>query len=362
MKGHIIMESFAFWYKEKNTNPVNGQSSCDNVYAVMNFNLWCECGWERETALSSFPKEEHPFLDIGFKLFHLDSAEELYFFLPLKIEEKNKTAHIEDLGCKFKDTSLVDAIFNENYKTTISADSKAIDVCDREGKEEHSFKIYQLDIEHDISLLPFDSGTILTIKTDKIIYRKKHEDKENYTYYFRFRIKNLPMDFLIHQYSPPNSALQSLFRTTYMIDFRYHNIRSLQNSLIEKFYEKSNHIVHITSLHFHLMTKAYVDVSSNSFKSVRKIEYKVWKDYVNGYDTTDLVAYHFADKAKPPEQIPSKDSAVSDGQSQEVFIESSELFAKFSIEKSVLPKYIIFTILLGAAGSVLGSILCGIFF
>lgn len=351
------MESFAFWYKERSADDKASadQDAPSEVSAVMNFNLWCGCGWEHKKILSKVPKEKHPFLDIGFKITHLDSAEELYFFLPLRIDEKNKKEYIEDLGRKFKDTSLVDAVFNENYQTTISADSKTIDVHGQREKEEDSFKIYQLDIEHDISLSHFDTGTILTIKTDKIIYRREATDK-NDTYYFRFRVKGIPMDFLIHKYSPPHFVLQSLFHTTCMVDFRYHNIRSLENSLIEKFYEKSHHIVHVESLHFLLMTKAYMDVSSNSFNSVRKIEYQVWRDYVNGHDTKDLVAYHFSDKAKVvSSNQEGEKTADSQNRSKKNFIESSELFAKFSIERSVIFWYVLITIFLGVVGSILGS-------
>ena len=103
------MESFAFWYKERSADDKASadqdapsevsadQDAPSEVSAVMNFNLWCGCGWEHKKILSKVPKEKHPFLDIGFKVFHLGSAEELYFFLPFKIDEKNKKEYIEDL-------------------------------------------------------------------------------------------------------------------------------------------------------------------------------------------------------------------------------------------------------------------------
>lgn len=331
------MESFAFWYKKK----INSDNAA-TLSAILHFNLWCECGWDREKKKhKASRKGKNPFLDIGFKIINLKSADELYFFLPFSIPEDQKLEHIEDLGCKFKETALVDALFNKNYATTISANSKAIDVnC---ANENDQFKIYQLDVANDISLTPFGSGTILTIKTDRIL----QNSGEEYVYYFRFRIKDYPLDFLIHKYSSPNKVLQSLFNTTFMIDFRYHNIRSLDNSLVEKFHEGNNQTVNVTALHFFLMTKAYVDVSSSDFKRVRKIEHNIWEAYVDGHDTTDLVAYHYVDKADT--------SKSPDGQEQ--YLNSSELFTKFRVERAVIPLYIFCTILLGIFGSLIGSAL-----
>ena len=343
------MDSFAFWYKRKDQD--EGNNDKVPLSATIQFNLWCECGWERGKIFSvNYKREKDPFLDIGFRIKNLACAEKLYFFLPLTITDRQKTTYIKDLGCKFKNTALVDAMFNANYITTISASSKTIDVND--GKKDQ-FRIYQLDILNDVLVSSFSNGTILTIKTDKILQNdhSSNDDTPNNMrapdYYFRFRIMDCPMDFLIHKYSPPYKAFQSLFNTTYMIDFRYHNIRSLDNSLIEKFYEGKNEIVKIYKLHFFLMTKAYVNVSSSYFKSVRKIEHDVWQSYVDGHDTTDLVAYHYTDTVDKFKDEENK-----------VYLKSSELFTKFQVERSVLLSYITFTIILGALGSFLASYVC----
>lgn len=282
------MESFAFWYKkdkENESSTLSGSESKEMLSAVMNFNLWSECGWG-----------EDPYLDIGFKIKHLEEAEELYFFVPMKL----RLDQIKDLGCKFNKTELVDAVFNERYETTIAANTKTIYVksCNDEKDE---FYIYQLDVMHDIHLEEFAEGTILTLQAKNIISGPKVNQENNITtYYFRFRIKDDKLTFLIHHYATPHQALQNLFRETYMIDFRYHNVRSLDKTLVEKFYEQDKKIIPITAIHFLLITKAYVDVSSNEFKSgARTIEKDVWADYVdkvNSVDTTDLVAYHYAKK------------------------------------------------------------------
>lgn len=323
------MESFAFWYREK---PGAGEQ---RVTATMNFNLWCQCGWSVK-----------PYLDIGFKIHNLQSADTLYFFIPFVINESEKTNFIEDLGCKFTQTELVDAVFNESYATTIAANKKTIKVdsiTSSSGENSDQFYIYQLDIEHDIRLESFADGTIVVIETDNIT--SSITDKKA-VYYLRFRIKNHPLDFLIHEYTAPHSVLQNLFNTTHMIDFRFHNVRSLHKTLIERFNKSDTKVVSVAALHFLLMTKAYIDVDiiNSGFKGIRKIEKDVWKNYVNENDTVDLLAYHIAQKP--------------DKTKNESVIVSSELFAKFRVERSILGWYVFFTICLGAIGSIVASFFC----
>lgn len=106
-----------------------------------------------------------------------------------------------------------------------------------------------------------------------------------------------------------------------MIDFRFHNVRSLHKTLIERFSQADTKVVAVSSLHFLLITKAYIDVDINNigFKGIRKIEKGVWEDYVNQNDTEDLLAYHIAQRPK--------EEKGADGKKN--YLDSSELFAKF---------------------------------
>lgn len=339
------MESFAFWYKER-AQEADEQEGSRKLAASVHFNLWCECGWEK--GKNGLPTTASRYLDIGFRVEGLSRAQALFFFLPFPIRREQKNNDIEDLGRKFLENALLaDALFNDSHNVTVRANRKEIDVyCLRTSE---LFKIYQLDVVNDISLEPFGEGTILEIKTDRIISNMEQNEGE-YDYYFRFRIKNQSLDFLIHQYNPPFGVIQGLFNITYMIDFRYHNIRGLDNTLVERFHEKRNHPVPVKQLNFFLMTKAYVDVSNTNFK-VRKLEQNVWKDYVDGLDTRDLVAYHYKDKPNK-----NKCGTVQPGESdEERYIDSSELFAKFRVEKAVTGWYLLLTVLVGVMGSLIGS-------
>lgn len=334
-KRRDFVNSFAFWY-EKNTANQEGDKEGENtsrtLSTVMNFNLWDGCQWE---------EGEERFLDIGFKVDNLDLAKTLYFFVPINIDIDKKEQVLIDLGEKFNKTELVDAIFNKSYTTTIVANSKIIQVQD--GNEE-KFNIYQLDIEHDVELEPFADGTIIKIPTQNIVNSHRTLMStgvgiDTESYYLRFRIKNVALDFLIQEYKPLVKGLQSAFSATHMIDFRYHNIRSLHKSLIERFSEGENEIVKVTAVHFLFMTKAYVDVQGGPFKSIRQLEKNVWEDYVDKKNVKDLVAYHYVDKVK-----------------SDSYLTSSELFMKCKVERSVIPRYIGLTIAFGVLGSVIGSL------
>lgn len=326
------MNSFAFWYEKNTTREDDGQNASRKLSTVMNFNLWDGCQWE---------EGEERFLDIGFKVDNLDLAKTLYFFVPINIDIDKKEQVLIDLGEKFNKTELVDAIFNKSYTTTIVANSKIIQVQDGNGEK---FNIYQLDIAHDIELEPFADGTIIKIPTQNIVNSHRTLMStglgiDTKSYYLRFRIKNVDLDFLIHEYKPLVKGLQSAFSSTHMIDFRYHNIRSLHKSLIERFSEGENQIVPVTAVHFLFMTKAYVDVEGGPFKSIRQLEKNVWEDYVDKKNVKDLVAYHYVDKVK-----------------SDSYLTSSELFMKCKVERSVIPRYIGLTIAFGVLGSVIGSL------
>lgn len=338
------MVSFAFWYEEvKKTGEGDlsqgGQEPGKELFALMNFNLWCQCGWGSNA----------PYLDIGFKVTNLSLAEALYFYLPFELPSPYDQ-HIEDLGVKFTKTELVDAVFNQNYFVEVAASSKTINVKASDPKKGSDvFRIYEFDIAHDIEVEPFtsscgDKGTILKIPVAHIVAKPSNRMAEEGSdvYYFRFRIKDLPLDFLIHPYTPPHKVLQSIFNATYMIDFRYQNARSLDKSLVERFYEPGHHIVNVTEVHFLLITKAYVNVSGEYFKSTRKIERRVWREYVNGYDTEDLVAYHHVDLPTAEAIADAKARAKEfDDDETPAYVPSGEMFARLQVEKSLIGRYIL---------------------
>ncbi len=315
------MQSFAFWYKKNDSS-----SSDDKVSAVLNFNLWSECGW----------KNNITYLDIGFRLSEnvLQRIDELYFFIPFKFNAEN----LLDLGGLLKDRKLLSAVFNENYKIKDGGNKDFI--VEKAENDESVFRVYNLDIKHDLSVKSYEDGSkiILPIKKNSTLCNSKD------SFYFRFRIKIDNCPELIHKYETKSRALQSLFNTIYSIDFRYNNVRSLDDTLLEEINNKENGKISVKSVHFLLITNTFVNLLSSDYKSARKLEKYVWKNYVEGNATDDLIAYHYKESAEKTQQNDVKE-----------FIDSAEFFIKYSKEKSVVVLYITFTLIVGLTGSLFAN-------
>ena len=331
------MNSFAFWYEKeaRSTNPMN---------AIVHFNLFCECGWKG------------PVLDIGLLIEDITVAQRLKIFLPFNVAGNTIGDHIEDLGIRLQNGNILDALFNNNYRIINQNEKyfRAENLYDKTDK----FTVYCPDIEKDIELEPFSAGdmvevgTTIIINTANIVLATKDYDVKKC--YLRLRIKNHDLGFLIHRYSLPNTALQNILKTTYMVDFRYNNTRSLSKSLIEEMRNSKCAIPQVKELHFLLITKAYVNVSETAFSRVRMIEHNVWAQYVadnekEERDTTELVAYHYIDYNE-------------EGKAEKNGMYPSELFTKFQVEKSVAVWYIVLTVLLGALGSGVAAVIQRLFF
>lgn len=319
------MNSFAFWY-EKTKN------STEIMSATVHFNLFCECGWKS------------PVLDIGLLIDNVEVAQKLKIFLPFEVDDTRKKQHIDDLGSRLQDVRILDALFNDSYIIQKQQLDKYF-IAKASFNQNDRFIVYCLDVENDIRLEPFsandiETGTTIIIDTTHIISATKECKIKKC--YLRLRIKNHNLGFLIHKYRIPHTALQNILKTTYMIDFRYNNTRSLSKSLIEEMRDEKSSIAKVNQLHFLLITKAYVNVSETAFSHIRMIEHGVWAGYVadetEDRDTKELVAYHYIDYNK-------------EGTSEKNGMYPSELFTKFQIEKSVIIWYVALTILLGALGS-----------
>lgn len=282
------MGSMAFWYEKRETNTGEKPS------AVMNFNLWTQCKVEGKSLL-----------DIGFMVSGIKEVRRLYFYVPFA------NSNVGDLSKSIGNSKLISAIFNEKYSVTDSTEIHNFrEVLDTDGKV--AFVIYSWGDRSDsavkVTNAENDLGAVIEIDSNKILDQIENISiAKNFSntdrFYFRFRVM-VPepehKDTIVRRYSPPNSFLQSTWATTYIVDFRFNDLRSLPEWVSSKTITQKTEFVPVTKLHFLLMTKAHVDVETSAQNAtLRELEENTWDEYIGRqFETKDVVAYHCSERAK----------------------------------------------------------------
>jgi len=260
------MGSFALWYEKKSAIGPQENKEFD---AVLNFNLWLQFSKEKTT----------PILDLGLMLNNIQVANKIQLYIPFNLDKKE----LQDLGEVLQDPKTLNAVFNEHYECKANGYGKTF--CVTNVKGETAFKVYKLNVDHDLVLESFDEGVVLSLSTENLPKDTKC--------YIRFRITSEKLQSLIRQYTPKNYLLESNFVNTYIIDFRVNYRRNLAPTLLERI-NSNGGFIKITKLHFLLMTKADVGVEGRKFDIIRELEAGIWEKYlgITSETITDVVAYH----------------------------------------------------------------------
>lgn len=343
-----ILDSFALAYV-----PAAGAKAERESFSIkVNINLWTQCGW----------KDDCPVLDIGLMASNVSLAEKIRLYIPFFVDRKNLT----DLcGCLSKNTDLLGAVFNEPYTSTArSGEVKKTDVL--EGKNRNTkFTLYNLDFtSKDVELSTYkQKGTFLDFNIQNIIGSSNTAGSCD-EYYFRFRIESPELKKCVREYQAPNRYFETLVNSTYMVDMRFNNTRSMEQSLVQVLTAQGGRLLaSINSLHFLLMTKVDVDVDKD-FKSARVLEEEIWNSYVNlpkqsgeksteiqteSRTTEDIIAYHTSVKGNDKEDGSGKEN-----------IGSWEFFTKIKTGrcngKTIIP-YLVLLILLNITSNFASNIL-----
>jgi hypothetical protein len=110
------MNCLAIWYKHK---PL---TSKEKLNVVLHVNLWKLNFKKKESK-----KDHKQFLDIGINIPDTSNVANINIYIPFRIAQKE----ISDLGKYFQDNSkLVATIFNEEWSTKSSAQSKTLKIED----------------------------------------------------------------------------------------------------------------------------------------------------------------------------------------------------------------------------------------
>ena len=252
------LDSFALAYVPSNDKNDENNANKEHFSVKVNINLWTQCGWDDET----------PVLDIGLMLSHLSDAKKIRLYLPFQVEKED----LEDLcECLSKDANLLGAVFNEPYSS------------------------------NDVKLIPYKENKGTYLEFDPYFIKGTTNDVSCDQYYLRFRIRTPLLKECVREYKAPNRYFETLVNSTYMVDIRFNNTRSMERSLVQEMTAQDGwSLAPINGLHFLLMTKVDVDVDAN-FGSSRVLEKDIWDKYVNLSDkekrkTEDIIAYHSSKK------------------------------------------------------------------
>ncbi len=313
------MRSFAVWY--------NAGKERKNNKATIHINLWDK---------KSYDDKRYCF-DIGVLVENLEGIDFINIYVPFDI---NKEA-IKDLGAIISNNGLVNAIFNENYKTT-KGEPKRLTVNKTEDKE--AFIIYSLEKDKQIILESckrnnMSPGTIIKIdirelKLDAIL-----------RYYFRIRVEvKSSLIHMINNEIKGVSLFSDHFTNTEIIDFRINDIRSCSEELREQ-YEKGRKF-DILAIHYLILRNAN-DIMINYGEKIssRMLENNIWSDYIDGADD-NLIAYHIKEKAKGTDSEKPK------------YVKDFSDLTRFRYKKGtngILAIYTIVVIGFGAIGGIVGN-------
>ena len=323
------MRSFALWYCNK-----KGSEQPDKEVTV-HINLWDK----QEDSHKKYC------FDFGILVENLKGIESIYLYVPFVVKKEN----VKDLGSVISNNQLVNAIFNEDFTTT-EGEPKRLIVNGANQKEK--FVIYSLEIESQVDFnnckrsVP-TPGTILEIKVGSI------EPNNIYRYYFRVRIDvDCSQVYLINDEIKGKSIFSNKFTNTEVIDFRLNDIRSCSEELREQFDKGKKFRIKV--IHYLILRNANDEIIHYGKPiTSRMLENDLWKTYIEGKNH-NIIAYHIKSKAEKVYNHETKSFEIDN------YINDFSDLTRFQYQKgnwTVLIKYIIGIVGLGAIGGVIGNLI-----
>lgn len=242
------------WGETKQTN--------SKIIADFHFNYWPKSIFDKN--------QETPYLDIGVMFHSYENLEAICFWFPAGKDD----IVWRDLGELLKDSLLATLIFNNKISATTSVGDHPKQFTLTKTNKGESFIVYQLANEN-ISQEACYDGVLFKIKLQSIV-----ASSDQTPIYIRFRLESLFLNKINHVIKAKNKFFQSAFVETSYIDFRFNDVRSMNDSLQE-------HIAQYTAIqprkiHFLLMTRSDEELIPTSIDQVstRTLETTLWKKYI----------------------------------------------------------------------------------
>jgi len=315
------MNCLAVWYEHK---PSRAREKLD---IELHLNLWKlnKKNGEKESPFKNF-------LDIGIKILEPSNVANICIFTPFKVSKKE----IEDLGHYFEDDNrLVAAIFNEEFNSTASTQSKTLQIKDAEDNIQ--FYVYMVDIKNDVVRPPKNyGGTVIRIKV------RSHAGIK--PLYYRIRINSDKLEELYTQYKPESTWLESHSTNTELIDFRVNEKRNLDKSLLEEMHDSG--VVNFKRVDYFVMREFKYDYVSSQTEMIRsrRLEEDLWDSYVgDDCECGKIIAYHWKWPVPP-----------------EVAVRGFNAFVKYRFltsDRKTRRRFFLFLLFVGFLGGGLGTLL-----
>lgn len=324
------MRSFAIWYDSDITDAID-------IKASVHVNFWSQIPYKNHKNLY--------FLDFGIMVSDISKLNRINVYVPFEICKSD----IKDLGSKISNSTLVNAIFNEDYTVT-SGISKHCIV--RSKNNDTSFVIYALNESTEINIEncrrskcrpdnPDNNkdliGSIIVLDIKKLPENKVESLQNLVKYYFRIRVQVAKEKFgLISKELRNNNPLNNAFEGLELIDFRINDVRSCCEEVREriavggKFKFEAMHFLAMREMNDSLI------VEGDNY-TCRLLEQDIWNHYIDNFED-NMLAYHFKVKS----------NQISDGNVK--YVDSMTLLLKFRykrIKKIVTLMYFAITVAIG---------------
>ena len=275
------MKSFGLWY-------LLGENETDLPETELHVNFWSieDC--------QSADGEKLPCLDIGIKIRNYRRINQLTFFCPFRIEEKD----IADLSDKISVKSNASIIFNMDCETHTKDHYTMIELL---GKEKLLVFPFAQTIEDTYSLDMDQYGTKLKFKFQNLwtYADSKWNTGEFDAVYIRFRLKGAELKRNICFDSEPlNKSFESAFSGTRIIDFKINVKRDIDEKVRTKVVISGEKWGDLKRVHFLVMEPSAYDVNAfdDQKMSCRELEENLWDDYLGMHINLSkghILAYHW---------------------------------------------------------------------
>lgn len=296
------MRSFAVWYDSKSNIDKNKSNKNREINKdIIHINFWSQVPSNTEKC----------YFDFGVYVNDISDVEKINIYCPFKIEKNN----IRDLGARFSDGNLVNALFNEDYTTTGGNAKRYLINKNKDDK----FIIYAITEDSEIEIeyckrnkfhldSPNDNdkgkGSIISINVSDVVEKSEKGLRKIRSYYFRLRIETTKNEMkLITKKVDTESRFTDTFVSTEIMDFRINDIRSCCDEIRNRF----NYGKHFSlkAIHYLVMRRANDKViADGNMYTCRLLEQDIWNEYIDGLDD-NMIAYHFKSKVEGNKNVNS---------------------------------------------------------